>query len=61
MSNPKLNNMNAKYYLSNNKTISEIVDSLSLEELNELWNIFKRKNPKSIIEELKTNLKICQK
>lgn len=53
--------MNAKYYLSNNKTISEIVDSLSLEELNELWNIFKRKNPKSIIDELKTNLKICQK
>lgn len=47
----------------NNKTIRKIVDSLSLEELNELWSILKvskySEDPKNIMEELKANLKSC--
>lgn len=49
----------------NHKTIQEVIDSLSLEELDELWNILKvskySKDPKSIMKELRTNLESCQK
>lgn len=49
----------------NHKTIQEAIDSLSLEELNGLWDILKvskySKDPGSIMKELRTNLKSCQK
>lgn len=47
------------------KTIQENINSLSLKELNELWNILKiskySKDPKSILKELQINLRACIK
>lgn len=56
-------------YLENKSTdtkpIQDIISSLSLKELGDLWNIFINlkysKDPKDIIKELQANLKNCIK
>lgn len=47
------------------KPIQDIISSLSLKELSDLWNIFINlkysKDPKDILKELQANLQTCVK